>query len=161
MSRASSAPIVSGASTCFAVACLDRLHAIRHLVQTSTSRSSPILCKLKATMASTSVLSAQERAVLTAICDAFHPPLAAGPDDDAALFATSAVEAGVPAAAAEAIGLLATAQQSELRQLLRLLDNTVVSLALSRSTRGVSAMTRAERSRLLSKLSTSPIPQLR
>ena len=112
-------------------------------------------------MASPSVLSARERAVLTAICDAFHPPLAAGPEDDAALFATSAVEVGVPAAAAEAIGLLATAQQAELRQLLRLLDNTVVSLALSRTTRGVSAMTRAERSRLLSKLSTSPIPQLR
>jgi hypothetical protein len=59
-------------------------------------------------MASPSVLSARERAVLTAICDAFHPPLAAGPEDDAALFATSAVEVGVPAAAAEAIGLLAT-----------------------------------------------------
>jgi choline dehydrogenase-like flavoprotein len=112
-------------------------------------------------MAPPSVLSAQERAVLTTICDAFHPPLAAGADDDAALFATNAVEVGVPATAEDAIGRLAPAQQAELRQLLRLLDNTVVALVLSRSTRGVSAMSRAERSRLLSELSTSRIPQLR
>jgi len=112
-------------------------------------------------MSAPSVLSAQERAVLTTICDAFHPPLTAGADDDAALFAASAVEAGVPAAAEKAIGLLAPAQQAELRQLLRLLDNTIVSLVLSRSTRGVSAMSRAERSRLLSEMSTSQIPQLR
>jgi choline dehydrogenase-like flavoprotein len=112
-------------------------------------------------MASASVLSERERAVLAAVCDAFHPPLAAGPGDDERLFAASAVDMGVPAAAEDAINLLGPAQRAELRRLLRLLDNGMVGFFLSRSARGVSAMTAEERGRLLTAMSTSTIPQVR
>jgi choline dehydrogenase-like flavoprotein len=112
-------------------------------------------------MTSTSVLSSRERAVLTALCDAFHPRLAAGPDDDAALFAASAGELGVSAAAEAVIALLAPAQRSELKQLLRLLDNGFAALCISGVPSGVTAMTADQRARLLTAMSVSSIPQLR
>jgi choline dehydrogenase-like flavoprotein len=111
-------------------------------------------------MAHTSVLSDRERTVLEIVCDAFHPPLAVGPDDDSALFGASAGALGVPAAAEDAIGLLAPAQQAELRQLLRLLDNGLATFLISRAPR-LSSMTGEQRARLLVALSTSAVPQLR
>ena len=112
-------------------------------------------------MDSASALSQRERAVLGAVCDAFHPRLIAGPGDDERLFAANAAEVGVPAAAENAIGLLGPAQRAELRRLLRLLDNRMLGLVLSRSARGVNALTADERGRLLSTMSTSTIPQMR
>jgi choline dehydrogenase-like flavoprotein len=112
-------------------------------------------------MASAPVLSERERAVLTAVCDAFHPRLVAEPGDNAELFAASAGELGVSAAAEEAIALLAAAQQNELRQLLRLIDNGFVALCISGDARGVRRMTADQRARLLAAMSTSPLPQLR
>ena len=46
-------------------------------------------------MTTDSALSDRERAVLAAVCDAFHPRLTAEPGDDVALFAASAAELGV------------------------------------------------------------------
>jgi choline dehydrogenase-like flavoprotein len=106
-------------------------------------------------------LTARERATLASLCEAFQPALAAEPGDDTVLFAASAAQLGVPAAAEEAIARLAPAQQAELRQLLGLLDAGVVGLILARTPRGATRMTVEQRERLLLTLATSPVPQLR
>lgn len=108
-----------------------------------------------------SILSDRERAVLTALCDAFHPRLTPEPGDDERLFSANPAELGVPGAAEKWMGALATAQQNELKQLLRLLDSRVVGLILAGVPRGASAMTLEERVRLLQRLSTNRVPQLR
>ena len=106
-------------------------------------------------------LTETERAILAAVCDTFHPRLTAGPGDDSTLFGTSASDLGVPAAAEEAIARLHPTQQSELRQLLRLLDNTLAVLLLGGPARGITTMSPVHRARLLARLATSRIPQLR
>ena len=106
-------------------------------------------------------LTPAERAVLTAVCNTFQPALETDPGDDAALFAVNAADIGVPAAAEEAIGLLGAAQQSELRRLLRLLDNPLFALAIGRSPRGITQMSPSARAHFLIRLSASRIPQLR
>jgi choline dehydrogenase-like flavoprotein len=108
-----------------------------------------------------SVLSERERDVLAVVCDALHPALAAGPGEDAALFAASASDLGVPAAAAEALALLAPAQQKELKQFLRVIDSALLGLFVCRTAKGVRAMSAEQRVALLLALTRSPIPQLR
>ena len=107
------------------------------------------------------VLPPRERAALAAICDAFHPELAAEAGDDDVLFGISASRLGVPGAAESAIGLLPAVQQSELRLLLRLLDSRVAGLVLARTAKGVAAMPPAKRAALLARLATSRLPRLR
>jgi len=107
------------------------------------------------------VLTPRERAALAAVCDAFHPALAAEAGDDDALFSMSASRLGVPEAAERAIGLLPAVQQSELRLLLRLLDSRAAGLALARAARGITAMPPASRAMLLARLATSRVPRLR
>lgn len=106
-------------------------------------------------------LTENERAILAIVCDAFHPRLHAKSGDDTTLFGTSASDLGVPAALEASIALLHSAQQAELRQLLRLLDNALAALLLGGPARGITAMSPEQRARLLGKLATSPIPQLR
>ena len=107
-------------------------------------------------------LTETERAILAVVCDAFHPRLTPGPGDDSALFSTSASDIGVPAAAEDAIARLHPAQQAELRQLLRLLDNALVMLLLGGPARGITSMSAVHRSSACwRRLSTSRIPQLR
>jgi hypothetical protein len=116
---------------------------------------------LEARMDEQSVLSERERDVLAVVCDALHPALAAGPGEDAALFAASASDLGVPAAAAEALALLAPAQQKELKQFLRVIDSALLGLFVCRTAKGVRAMSAEQRVALLLALTRSPIPQLR
>lgn len=106
-------------------------------------------------------LTENERAILAVVCDTFHPRLTAGPGDNSVLFSTSASDLGVPAAAEDAIGRLHPTQQSELRQLLRVLDNTFAVLLLGGPARGITAMSPVHRARLFARLATSRIPQLR
>jgi choline dehydrogenase-like flavoprotein len=112
-------------------------------------------------MHSTSPLSPVERTVLAAVCETFQPSLGAGPTDDAALFGIGASDLGVPAAAESAIALLAPAQRAELRRFLRLLDNPLFGLAMSRTPRGITSMPLDMRADLLNRLAASRIPQLR
>jgi choline dehydrogenase-like flavoprotein len=106
-------------------------------------------------------LTETERAILAVVCDAFHPRLTPGPGDDRALFSTSASDVGVPAAAEDAIARLHPSQQTELRQLLRLLDNALAVLLLGGPARGITTMSAVHRGRLLARLATSRVPQLR
>lgn len=112
-------------------------------------------------MDNASLLTTVERAALAAVCDTFQPALSAAPGDDSELFGTSASDLGVPAAAEDAIALLAPAQQRELRQLLRLLDNPLFGLVVARSPRGITRMSADARADLLNRLAASRLPQLR
>ncbi len=112
-------------------------------------------------MTERSVLSSQERRVLRTVCDTLHPSLTAEPGDDAGLFGASASDLGVPEAMAEAIALLAPAQQRELRLFLRLIDSVFFGAAVARVPAGINGMSPAQRGRFLFQLARSRIPQLR
>jgi choline dehydrogenase-like flavoprotein len=112
-------------------------------------------------MASTFRLTDRERASLVAICDGFHPALTVESGDDPLLFGASASDLGVPAAAEEAIGMLAAPDQRELCRLLALLDFAPVARLVGGPMRGVTQMTADERGRMLWSMATSRIPQLR
>ncbi len=106
------------------------------------------------------VLTDRERAALVAACDAFHPTLAAEGTDDPSLFVASATSLGVPAAAEEAIGILAPADRSALKRLLRLLESPILPLLIGKPRR-ISKLKSADRERLLRAMSTSRLPFLR
>ena len=112
-------------------------------------------------MASESPLSDRERAVLVALCDAFHPRLVPHRDDNAELFGASAGDLGVASAAQDAIALLTEDEQDDLGRFLRMLDNRFAVLALGGSMRPVTSMTVEERERLLGSIATSRIAQIR
>jgi choline dehydrogenase-like flavoprotein len=112
-------------------------------------------------MTSESALSDRERAVLAALCVAFHPRLVPREGDLPELFGTSAGELGVPGAAEEAIALLTADQRNDLRRFLRMLDNRFAALAIAGSMRSVTSMTLDDRERLLGSLATSRIGQIR
>jgi len=78
-----------------------------------------------------SSLSAHQRAVLDAVCDAFLPGLT-GTDDPAGLFATGARATGAAARAEQLIDALADPlDRARLRLLLSALDSRLVNLVLS------------------------------
>jgi len=112
-------------------------------------------------MASESPLSERERAVLAALCEAFHPRLTPLSDDDPELFRVSATELGVPRAAEEAIALLSADQRDDFRRFLRLVDNRFATLILGGSIRTARSMTIEERARLLWSLANSRAGQIR
>ena len=112
-------------------------------------------------MTSTFRLTDRERASLAAVCDGFHPSLTAESGDDPLLFGTSASDLGVPAAAEEAIGLLAAPDQRELQRLIALLDFAPAAWLAGGPMRGVTQMSAAERGRMLLAMATSRVPQLR
>jgi choline dehydrogenase-like flavoprotein len=112
-------------------------------------------------MAATSLLTDRERETLAAVCDAFHPSLAAEAGDDPALFSASASSVGVPDAAEDAIALLASTDRAQIRQLLWLLDTSVFARLAGGAARSIRRMSPDERERLLIALSTSTLPQLR
>ena len=105
-------------------------------------------------------LTERERAALAAACDAFHPSLAPEGTDDPTLFSASATSLGVPRAAEDAIDMLAPADRRALLRLLRLLEGPLLGLTIGKPRR-LSAMTPADRDRLLRSMSTSRIPPLR
>jgi hypothetical protein len=106
-------------------------------------------------------LTPRERATLAALCEGIQPAITAEAGDDPVLFAASATQLGVPQAAEEAIALLAPGQQTELRQLLGLLDAGFVGWILAGVARGATRMSTAERERLLRALASSRLAQLR
>jgi choline dehydrogenase-like flavoprotein len=106
------------------------------------------------------LLTDRERTALAAACDALHPSLDPEGADDPILFAASATNLGVPGAAEEAIGLLAASDRRSLTRLLRLLDSPLPGLLIGRP-RGISALSAADRERLLRAMSTSRIPIVR
>jgi choline dehydrogenase-like flavoprotein len=112
-------------------------------------------------MASESPLSERERAVLAALCEAFHPRLTPHGDDDPELFGVSAAELGVAAAAEQAIALLSSEQRDDLRRFLRLLDNPLAGLALSGSMHRATSMSIEQREHLLGSLAVSRVGQIR
>jgi choline dehydrogenase-like flavoprotein len=112
-------------------------------------------------MASESTFSDRERAVLVALCDAFHPRLDPRDGDNPDLFSASSGELGVSRAAEDAIALLALEQRNELKQFLRLLDNRFAALAMGGPMRPVTSMSPQERERLLASLSMSRMAQIR
>lgn len=112
-------------------------------------------------MASETLFSERERAVLAALCDAFHPRLVPARDEDPSLFGVDAGDLGVPQAAEEAIALLAADQRDDLRRFLRLLDNRFAALAIGGRMRAMTSMTVAEREQLLGSLATSRVGQIR
>jgi hypothetical protein len=105
-----------------------------------------------------SLMSPRERAVLAVVCDALHPALPAGAGDNAVLFGTSASDLEVPGAAERAIELLGDEQRAELRQFLRLIDNSLFGLVVSFTPSGIRRMTPGQRERLLLRLATSRVP---
>ena len=106
------------------------------------------------------VLTDRERAALVAACDAFHPTLVPEGTDDPSLFAASATSLGVPAAAEDAVGILAPADRSALKRLLRLLESPILPLLIGKPRR-ISKLKSADRERLLRAMSTSRLPFLR
>ena len=112
-------------------------------------------------MSNAEPLTDRERTVLRTVCDAFHPSLAASGTDDPLLFHTSASDVGVPAVAEQALDLLPAAERAELRQLLRLMDGRVFGALVCGVPRSVVDMSAADRERLLARMSTRRLPQLR
>lgn len=112
-------------------------------------------------MSTAEPLTDRERAVLRAVCDAFHPSLAAAGADDPVLFETSASDLGVPGAAEQALNLLPTIERAELRQLLGLMDGRMLGALVCGLPRGIAEMSQNDREHLLAAMSTRRLPQLR
>ena len=112
-------------------------------------------------MSSDQQLTERERIVLRAVCDAFHPSLTAAGTDDPVLFGTSASDVGVPAAAERALELLPAVERGELRRLLRLIDGKLLGALVCGLPRSIVRMSAGDRERLLARMSTRRLPQLR
>jgi choline dehydrogenase-like flavoprotein len=106
-------------------------------------------------------LTERERLVLRTVCDAFHPSLTVAAGEDPVLFATSASDLGVPAVAERAIGLLPQSERAELRQLLRLMDGRMLGALVCGVPRSIVDMSASDRERLLARMATRRLPQLR
>ena len=105
-------------------------------------------------------LAERERSALAAVCEALHPRLEPEGADDPTLFGAGAASLGVPRSAEDAIGLLSAADRKALRRLLSLLEGPLIGLTIGKPRR-ISAMTLADRERLLRSMSTSRLPPLR
>jgi choline dehydrogenase-like flavoprotein len=106
-------------------------------------------------------LTERERLVLRAVCDGFHPSLPAVGADDPVLFAASASDLGVAAAAEQALALLPAPERAELRLLLRLMDGRMLGALVCGVPRSIVDMSAADRERLLVRMSTRRVPRLR
>lgn len=106
-------------------------------------------------------LTDRERIVLRAVCDAFHPSLTTCDTDDPVLFRTSASDLGVPAAAEHALERLPAVERGELRRLLRLIDSRLLGALVCGVPRSIVEMSVNDRERLLVRMSTRRLPQLR
>lgn len=107
------------------------------------------------------LLSAEERRILSTVCDTFCPRMEAGPRESPVLFGASASGLGVPSAVEQAMMALSSRQRGELRLFIRLLDSAPFMLVSTGSARGITAMAPADRERALLALARSPVPQLR
>lgn len=107
------------------------------------------------------LLTAEERRILTTVCDTFCPRIEAGPGESPVLFGASASGLGVPFAVEQAMMALTSQQRGELRLFIRLLDSAPFMLVCTGMARGITAMTAPDRERALLALARSPVPQLR
>lgn len=112
-------------------------------------------------MTGNALLTATERRVLDAVCEAFCPRLEAGPGEHEALFALGAPDVDLSGAVARAMATLGARQQKELRLFLRLLDSRVFMSLATRRGSGFSALDTRGREAALLALADSVVPQLR
>jgi len=102
-----------------------------------------------------------ERRTLESVCDAILPALVAVGLEDPALFGTSARDVGTAAELENSIGSLPPAQHAEFRLLLRALEQPIVIGLLAGRLKGFSKLSLDGRERVLLRMATSPVPQLR
>ena len=109
----------------------------------------------------TSILSIDERATLSALCNALLPALEPEAGDDPALFSTDASKRGVAERFENTVSLLGESDKSRFRLFLKMLDQPLfIALQTGRAER-FSALSSRDAERVLLSLSTSRIPDLR
>ena len=108
-------------------------------------------------MTGNALLTATERRVLDAVCEAFCPRLEAGPGEHEALFALGAPDVDLSGAVARAMATLGARQQKELRLFLRLLDSRVFMSLATRRGSGFSALDTRGREAALLALAPAPL----
>jgi choline dehydrogenase-like flavoprotein len=106
-------------------------------------------------------LAADERAALTAVCDALFPGHVPGAGSSQQSPETGAVALSVPDRIEETLAVLGTAEREGLRLFLRLLEKKGVMMLLSRRATKFSRLALSDRQRVLRKMSVSTVPQLR
>lgn len=102
-----------------------------------------------------------EQAALAAICQTLAPALTPAADDHPALFALDALALGLPAALQTALAQIDPRQQLALRALLRALQQPWLPALLVGRAQPISALPLSERERLLQRMASHPVPQLR
>jgi len=103
----------------------------------------------------------RETEALDALADTFVPSLAFAKDEDPVLFSMSASDLGVGARVAEALDQLEPAKAQAFRFFLGLLENPLFIASVSSSASRFSRLPHSTRERVLKRLATSLVPQLR
>ncbi|HVS60558.1 MAG TPA: TIGR03862 family flavoprotein, partial [Gemmatimonadaceae bacterium] len=106
-------------------------------------------------------LKNRETEALDALADTFVPSLAFAKDEDPVLFSMSASDLGVSARIAEALDQLEPAKAQAFRFFLGLLENPLFIASVSSSASRFSRLPHSTRERVLKRLATSLVPQLR
>lgn len=107
------------------------------------------------------ILSTSERATLSALCNAFLPPLEAGDGDDAALFAIDGTARGVPARVEATLGVLSQSERSRFKLFLKMLDQPMFIAFQGGGVARFASLSSGDTERVLLSLATSAIPDLR
>ena len=111
--------------------------------------------------AAVEVFSADERRIVSVVCETFCPRLDAGPEEPPALFGVGAGDLGVATALEQVVAGQAADRRRELRLFIRLLDSAAFMLFLTGIPRGITRMSPDQRERALLALSRSVVPQVR
>src|SRR3954463_11454425 len=106
-------------------------------------------------------LTHRETEALDSLCDTFVPSLPFGNDEDPVLFSMSAGDLGVSARVAAALDRIEPAKADAFKFFLRLLANPLFMASVSRSAAPFSQLTLSKRERVLQRLASSAVPQLR
>jgi len=104
-------------------------------------------------------LTNDERAALSAACDALFPARTVPGDKDP--IDCGALSLSVPARIEETMTAMAERQRAELRLLLRMLEQPGLMIVLAGRARRFSQLDADTRGKVLRRMSTSPVPQLR
>src|ERR1700682_5180304 len=106
-------------------------------------------------------LKQREIEALDALADTFVPSLAFAKDEDPVLFSMSASDLGVSIGVADALDRIEPAKAQALRFFLGLLENPLFIATVSSSASRFSRLPHSKRERVLQRLATSLVPQLR
>jgi choline dehydrogenase-like flavoprotein len=106
-------------------------------------------------------LKQRETEALDALADTFVPSLAFAKDEDPVLFSMSASDLGVSLGVAEALDRIEPAKAQAFRFFLGLLENPLFIASVSSSASRFSRLPHSRRERVLQRLATSLVPQLR